>query len=203
MSKIPDSGDPALRLPHERRALAHREHYHGRATATPAWSVKARIKRLDRHGYRIRTLCGFVAPSGDACPASLGEGSRPDGINPDWAGYGRCLVENETYGPRQGGRSGEWTLTAPKEFPGFERVPAGSFRVIRRGKERTLDGTPVRRWTGRRGPPNVLQSGGMPLTEEDRLGGFQGVVGWWAELPAVVECPLCGRKNLIEEPSID
>jgi hypothetical protein len=195
--------------PHERRAIRHRERYHGREVPDPPWTVKARIKWLGRDGHRVRALCGF----GPTCAASLGEASRPDGVNVDRAGYGRTLMESETYGPRQGGHSGQWTLTAPKEFPGFERVPDGSFRVIRGRRERTLDGTPVRRRTGRREAPNLLYSGYMPLADSDRPGGIdsdssargviRGTAGWWAELPAVVECHLCGRKNLIEEPNID
>jgi hypothetical protein len=187
--------------PHERRAIRHRERYHGREMPDPPWTVKARIKWLNRDRNRVRALCGF----GPTCAASLGEASRPDGINTNAAGYGRALLELETYGPRRGGRSGEWTLTAPKEFPGFERVPDGSFRVIRGRRERAPDGTSVRRWTGRRETPNVLYSGNMPLTERGRPGALasessgngsiKGTAGWWAELPAVVACPLCGRMN--------
>jgi len=200
--------------PHERRALAHRERYHGRVTELPLWTVKARLKPLDRSGCRVRALCGFVLANGQMCPGSLGEATRPDGINTHTAGYGRLLLELETYGPHEdGGGSEEWTLTAPKEFPGFERVEDGSFRVIRSRKERTLDGTPVRSWTGRHEAPNVLYSANMPLAEPGRPGGtldtnsrnrlLSGMAGWWAGLPAVVACPLCRRANLIEEPTAD
>jgi hypothetical protein len=200
--------------PHERRALVHRDRYHGRVTEIPPWTVEARLKQLDRGGYRVRALCGFVFSNGQACPALLGEATRPDGINTDAASYGRHLLEFETYGRREGGgRSEEWTLTAPKEFPGFQRVEDGSFRVIRSRKERTLDGTPVRRWTGRHEAPNVLYSAYMPLAEPGRPGGtldtsgrnrlLSGTAGWWAGLPAVVACPLCKRANLVEEPTAD
>ena len=209
-----DAREDSSRLPpHERRAMAHRERYHGRATALPPWSVKARLKQMDRDGYRFCALCGFPLPNGQSCSGSLGEASRPNGVEPDWAGYGRGLLEFETYGPRQSdGYLGDWTLTAPREFPGFERVSDGSFDVIRGRRERALDGSRVRTRTGRRETPDVLYSAGMPLTEQDRPGGLdskgrehaeiRGTAGWRAELPGVVACPLCGRKNLVEEPKL-
>ena len=185
--------------PHERRAAVHRARYRGEAVPFPEWSVKARLKPLDKAGLRYRVICGYGPP----CPGCVGEMSRPDGIEPHWPGHATSLLERETYGPRGDGNRSPWIISAPPGFPGYEPLPDGSFRSMPKKRGRAPDGRIVARRLGRREAPSVLYSGGMENGTITMGRGLRGIVGWWARPPAVIECPHCRRKNLVEEPSPD
>ncbi len=180
----------------------HKSRAHGQPTMLPPWQVVARMKPLCRGGTRFRLLCGRAHP----CPASLGEALLPhprDGSLVHWLAGS---LEAETYGPMQHYtpvRKSSWIVTAPPEFPGFERVADGSFRVIRTARVRDRDGRHVRRRMGRRNVPSLLYSDGSPRGTLDIRQGMRGIVGWFPRLPAVLTCPTCGLANLVEDPEND
>lgn len=180
----------------------HKLRAHGVPTLLPSWRVVARMKPLGRDGTRFRVLCGRPHP----CPARLGEASMPNGREASRVHWLATHLEAETYGPQQQYtpvRKGSWIVTAPPEFPGFERVADGSFRVIRTSRVRDRDGQYVRRTMGRREVPSLLYSEASPRGTLDVRRGQRGIVGWFPRLPAVLWCPTCGLTNLVEDPEDD
>ncbi len=185
--------------PHDRRAgPLHRP---GVSVKTlPIWqqSVTARYKPLGRDGFRFRLLCGRA----HACPMSLGEASAPNGVDRHRIGETALHMELETYGRRTGDAMYErWIVEPPADFPGFERVPDGSFRAIRPRRDWDRNGQFVRRRTGRRDAPNVLHAGLVDQENHDGAHGIRGIVGRFPRLPAVIVCR-CGTPNRVDEPEL-
>jgi hypothetical protein len=139
--------------------------------------------------YRI--VCGFRELSSKKwCSGELGY-AYPYGVisEPDLE-FGTALRAAGSPQPRRG----EWF--AYYRF-GYQQVEDGRYHLFRRPKKpdprgwRTdAGGRPI----GRRPVPDGM---GNPWTAQANR---RGVIGLFPLLPAIIDCPLCGRANRVDSP---
>ena len=173
------------------------------ASSHIAASCHAHLKLLrdERHGHpTYRALCGFRSTDGKPCSATIGTVER---WNPEsGSGAGDVYEALRMIDPARTEpllRS-NWLMSAPTDFAGFVERDGEYYQVIRTRRERDQHGNVRRRTRGRRDMPDYLwetaERSGM-LSREDAQ---RDIIGSIASLPALIECHLCGRMNLVAPP---
>jgi hypothetical protein len=150
-------------------------------------TVPAKVRPLKRGDLKV--TCGRAHP----CPTILGTAGNAKA-------KGMTMAEALASSARD--QTGEqpvrrWTLYAPEPFLGYYRdqdEEETAYRLIKPKAKVDHSGKLVTHRLGRAALPEGLQS-----LSSVQAGG-RGIVGEFPSLPAVVICPHCGTRNVVEVP---
>jgi hypothetical protein len=159
------------------------------AASAPRGTVMAKVRPLKRGDLKV--TCGRDHP----CPTALGIAVKA-------RGKGMTVADSVVWSVRD--LAGEqpksrWTLYAPEAFLGYysdRDDPERAYRLIKPKTKPDEYGRPVAHRLGRTAKPKGLQSMGALA----KGGKSRGIVGEFPSVPAVVICPNCGSRNVVEVP---